>query len=375
MIMRRVLIVLACILCSTANAAPAQRDNAVGAADPDPSALIQFYPTPLTTSPVGALEDQQVWLAKVAGLISDAPPLLQQSILSSQTPKQFSANLALLQQLQRSTLADGIVAAKSVAKSGKLTAKRVDGKAGPNLGGSGPADTVFTSLEPCRIMDSRAATAASGVQGPLSGNQLYQLPGFIAAGQNWGSYGGNSTSDCGLNSDAGANIWAVAIVITVLNPNFDAFLGVGNNNTLAGTLSTVALNFTRGQGLSTQYIVPQGGTNTIYFAMPAQLSANIVFDVVGYFAVSQATALDCTTLTYSGTMGPLASGDTFVIIGLACDAGYSRTGVNCRSTVFNSGLALIDADTDVCTWYNGSASTFDTSNLAIRTTCCRVPGR
>jgi len=373
--LRRVLIVPVSIFCLMANVAATQAYSiAEGTADFDPTGLIQFYPTPLTTSPVGALEDKEMWLAKVRGLMSDAPPLLQQSILASRTSKQFSANLALLQQLQRSTLADGIVAVKSLAKSGKLTVKRVDGKAGPNLG-SGPADTVFTPLEPCRIMDTRTAAAASGVLGPMAGNQLHQLPGYIAAGQNWGSFGGNATSDCGLNSDVGADIWALAIVITVLNPNFDAFLGVGDNNSLATTLSTVALNFTGGQGLSTQYIVPQGGANTVYFAMPAQLSAHIVFDVVGYFAVSQATALDCKTLTGSGSTGALPSGDTFVINALSCDAGFTRTGVNCRSTIFNSGLALIDADTDLCVWYNGSSSVFDTNNLAIRTTCCRVPGR
>ena len=375
MALRRVLIVPVSIFCLMANVAATHAFSiAELAVDADPTGLMQFYPTPLTTSPVGALEDKDVWLAKVRGLLSDAPPLLQQSILASKTPKHFSANLALLQQLQRSTLADGIVAAKSVAKSGKVAAKRIDGKAGPHLG-AGPADTVFTSLEPCRIMDSRTATASSGVRGPLAGNQLHQLPGYIAAGQNWGSFGGNATSDCGLNSDAGTDIWAIAIVITVLNPNFDAYLGVGDSNTLATTLSTVALNFTAGQGLSTQYIVPQGGLNTVYFAMPAQVSANIVFDVVGYFAVSQATALDCRTLTSSGSLGALASGDTFVINALSCDAGFTRTGVNCRSTVFNSGLGLIDADTDLCVWYNGSASAFDSSNLAIRTTCCRVPGR
>ncbi len=143
-------------------------------------------------------------------------------------------------------------------------------------------------------MDSRNATVASGVHGPLVGNQLYHLDGYIAAGSNWGRFGGNATSDCGLNSTVGPNIWAVAIVITILNPNFDAFLGVGDNNTLASTLSTVALNYTHGQGLSTLYIVPQTVSgNTIYFAMPAQLSANIIFDVVGYFAVSEATAFQC----------------------------------------------------------------------------------
>ncbi len=167
-----------------------------------------------------------------------------------------------------------------------MAAKGSDGKIGPNLG-SGPADTVYTTLEPCRIIDSRNATVASGVRGPLVGNQLYHLPGYIDVGSNSGQFGGNATSDSGLNGSAGPNIWAVAIVIAILNPNFDAFLPVGDTSTLAATLSTVALNYTHGQGLSTLYIVPQTVSGyTIYFAMPAQLSANIIFDVVGHFAVS-----------------------------------------------------------------------------------------
>jgi len=369
-----------------ANVAPATAANTGdgtpdAAGGPDASALMQFYPTPLATSPVGAIEDKAVWLAKVQGLIDDAPPLLQQSMLASKTQKQFAANLALLEQMQLGTLQKGVTAAKSVAKSGKVAAKGTDGKVGPNLG-SGPADTVFTYLEPCRIMDTRNALVASGVRGPLVGNQLYQLPGFIPAGgaQNWGDFGGNATSDCGLNSTVGANIWALAIVITILNPNFDAYLGVGDKNTLAATLSTVALNYTHGQGLSTQYIVPQGVINTIYFAMPAQLSANIIFDVVGYFAVSQATALDCVTAHTSGVGTANFPGNTDFSLNFPnCSAGYSRTGTGCEALVLGANVWLSADSTygsNNCTWHNtGAGGTLDQSSFTASRTCCRIPGR
>ncbi len=91
-------------------------------------------------------------------------------------------------------------------------------------------------------------------------------------------------------------------MITILNPNFDAFLGVSDSTLVHGVVELWHLNYTHGQGLSTMYIVPQSVGNTIYFAMPAGLSANIIFDVVGYFAVSQATALECTQMAIrSGT--------------------------------------------------------------------------
>ncbi len=356
-----------------ANASTTQTNDAAdGLTAADAVTLLQFYPSPLATSPVGATEDKGVWLAKVQGLIAAAPPLLRQSMMASTTQRDFEANLTLLEQLQQGTLQKGVTAAKSLAKSGKLTAKDSDGKVGPNLG-SGPADTVFTYLEPCRIMDTRNATAVSGVRGPLVGNQLYLLPGFISAGQNWGIYGGNATSDCGLNDTVGGNIWAVAIVITILNPNFDAFLGVGDKNTLAATLSTVALNYTHGQGLSTQYIVPQGVVNTIYFAMPAQLSANIIFDVVGYFAVSEATALDCQETSDNTAT---AIGNFLYVTFSGCLSGYSPTGIRCANTNTLPNLNFIGHGLAAsCVWYNGTGSTIPAGSLSNHTTCCRIPGR
>jgi hypothetical protein len=382
MVMQRVLILLVVIGAAIANAGATQvNDAAEGAGQADAATLLQYYPTPLATSPVGAIEDKAVWLAKVQGLIATAPPLLRQSMLASTNQQDFDANLTLLEQLQQGTLQKGVTAAKSLAKSGKVV-KAADGKIGPNLG-SGPADTVFTYLEPCRIMDTRRADVDSGIRGPLIGNQLYQLHGFLpqAETQNWGAYGGNATSDCGLNIGVGANIWALAIVITILNPNFDSFLGVGDKGTLAETLSTVALNYTHGQGLSTQYIVPQGIVNTIYFAMPAQLSANIIFDVVGYFAVSQATKLDCVYLTSVGS-GSVADGAfAFATVSPACPDGYSITGTACNSTYISSlvpltysGLLLASGN-NTCSWINKSGVTINAQNVSATSACCRIPGR
>jgi len=370
------------LVASVATAATLSDNDGVAESDstPDATSPARFYPTPLATSPVGAIEDKAVWLAKVQGLIAAAPPLLRQSMLASTTRQDFEANLTLLEQLQQGTLQKGITAAKSVAKSGKLATKAADGKVGPNLG-SGPADTVFTYVEPCRIMDTRNATVASGVHGPLVGNQLYHITGFIAAGSNWGALGGNATSDCGLNDTVGFNIWAVAIVITILNPNFDAFLGVGDNSTLAATLSTVALNYTHGQGLSTQYIVPQGLTNNIYFAMPAQLSANIIFDVVGYFAVSQATKLECIYPVAVGSGLVPGSGQPINVRLPICDAGYALTGASCESEWGGPNVALIATshivagNNSYCVWLNNSGSSVDAQFFNATSSCCRVPGR
>jgi len=287
---------------------------AVAQTVPSAASLLRFYPTRLASTPIGASEDQEVWLAKVQGLMAGAPPLLQQSLLQSQTAQEFAANVALLQQMQEGILKQSALDMRSQAKSGLMKEKA--------LGDA--SNLVYKPLEPCRLMDTRNATGG-GVIGPLSGGTLYDIPGFITTGGNWGLYGGNGSSDCGLTNPPGTFIHGVAIVITILAPNFDAFLGVGDVNNLATTLSTVALNYTHGQGLSTMYIVPQDQSNTIYFALPAGLSANIIFDVVGYFAVSDATALQCTTqASAAAAIGAGSTGSATSPAYFRCTAGSPK---------------------------------------------------
>ncbi|MEO8741086.1 MAG: hypothetical protein ABI537_15460 [Casimicrobiaceae bacterium] len=236
------------------------------------------------------------------------------------------------------------------------------------------ASLVYKPLEPCRIMDTRSATPASGVQGPIAGNVLYGIPGFITGGQSWSQYGGSAT-DCGLTSPPGNSIHALALVATILNPNFDAYLGISDVGTLSSVLSNVALNYTHGQGLSTMYIVPQIGSNSIYFAMPAGLSAHLIYDVVGYFVVADATALQCTTQSSAPTSIAATNG-TGSATSPACGAGFSLTAGSCDSTAAFLNLAQDKAAGGNTTWFcsainrGGSAA-----NLTARATCCRVPGK
>ena len=239
-----------------------------------------------------------------------------------------------------------------------------------------PAPTlVYKPLEPCRIMDTRSATAGSGVQGPIAGNSLMTLPGFVTAGQNWGQYGGNAASDCGLTNPPGTSIRAVALVATILNPNFDAYLGIGDTNSLSSVLSNVALNFTSGQGLSTMYLVPQIAGNSIYFAMPAGLSAQVIFDVVGYHVVADATALECTSqasapVSIGGTNG------TGNATSPACSAGYTLTAGSCDSTSASMSLAQDKATGGNTTWFCAAINRgVSTANLTATAKCCRVPGK
>src|SRR5436853_4606289 len=157
---------------------------------PNAAALLRFYPTPLSSTPSGFIEDRDAWLAKVQGLLSSAPSLLQQSLLASQSKQEFSANIALLDQVQSALVKQANLDFVHDAKVGRVGTK--------SIGDS--SNLVYKALPPCRLMDTRNASFASGVQGPLTGNTLYSLPGYITNGSNWGQYGGAGTSDCDLDS-------------------------------------------------------------------------------------------------------------------------------------------------------------------------------
>jgi hypothetical protein len=195
----------------------------------------------------------------------------------------------------------------------------------------------------------------------------------VTAGGNWTQYGQTGTpSDCGLTNPPGASIYGVAVVITILNPNFDAFLGVGDINDLTTTLSTVALNYTHGQGLSTMYIVPQTASNSIYFALPAALSAHLIFDVVGYYVLSDATALQCTSL--SSVAATIGAGGTGSATSPACAVGYALSSGSCDSDSFSMKLVAdkASAQTWVCSANNVGGAP---AHLTATANCCRVPGK
>ena len=161
------------------------------AATPSALPLTRFYPTTLPSSPGGRIDEPEIWFAKVQGLLNAAPLLLQQSLLNSQSAAEFNANIALLQQMQEGLLKQGGRDVKTAsAAPGRVSAKA--------LGDA--SNLVYKPLEPCRIMDTRIASGGSGVAGPITGNSLKLIPGFVTAGSNWGTYGGSASGDCGKRS-------------------------------------------------------------------------------------------------------------------------------------------------------------------------------
>jgi len=351
-------------------AAPAVSNDAVAA-----KMLMRFYPTPLPSTPTDVTEDPAVWQAKVNGLLKSMAPMLRQSVLASETAEDFAANLDFFSRSQSASVG---------TNAGQIATKAGGGSISPKALADNDS-LVFTPLAPCRIFDSRNATAGSGVQGPLAGGTLYHVPGFVAAGSNWGAYGGNGTPECGLNSNVSGSIRAIAIIITILNPNFDAYLGVSDQNNLATVLSNVALNYTHGQGLSTFYGAPQFNSNNIYFAMPAGLSAQLIFDVVGYFRVE---TMACQRLGSGRFAIPALSGGATTVTcpvgSVAISAAAGTATSDSGGTTFIDGVYLEansiqlnagevnnpwNGRTVACNYYNSTAST---AYGVCHTICCRI---
>ncbi len=120
--------------------------------------------------------------------------------------------------------------------------------------------------------------------------------------------------------------------------------------------------------------MPQVASNTIYFAMPPQLVAHLIFDIVGYHVVSDATALRCTNVSSSPvSIGAGASGSA---TSPACAAGYALASGSCDSTAPGLRLTGHKAASGNTTWLCAATNTGGTTaSLTATANCCRVPGR
>ena len=108
--------------------------------------------------------------------------------------------------------------------------------------------------------------------------------------------------------------------------------------------------------------------------MPTQLVAHLVFDVVGYYVLSDATALQCTT--QSSAPAIINPGGTGSATSQACGVGYTLTGGSCDSTSFNLNLASHEATVADTGWFcSGTNSGALSATLTATAKCCRVPGK
>jgi len=144
----------------------------------------------------------------------------------------------------------------------------------PKVLGDPSDDLVYTPVVPCRILDTRYGTAPP-YNAPMVGGSAFP----VAANLSTFAPQGGSATNCSLPT----SFSAIAVVFTVLNPNFDAFLAASNSSDFATLTRSVVMDFSANKGLANTAIVPVDGTVTFYLGLPASVTTNVIADAVGYF--------------------------------------------------------------------------------------------
>ncbi len=140
------------------------------------------------------------------------------------------------------------------------------------LGDTGD-DLVYTPVVPCRILDTRNGTTPP-YNAQMAGGSAFPVAANLA---NFAPQGGAATS-CNLPT----SFAAIAVTLTVLNPNFDAFLAASNSSNFAILVQSVVMDFSANKGLANTAIVPVDGTVKFYLGLPAQVTTHVIADAVGY---------------------------------------------------------------------------------------------
>jgi hypothetical protein len=253
-----------------------------------------------------------------------------------------------------------------------LAAGRVEPTVQPDLIGDPPttdalgdaaADLVYTPVAPCRLADTRFGGGA------ITGNSSRS---FDSDGSNLAAQGG-SASGCGIPFGAAR---AIAVTITVTEPWTAGYLTAW----AGGTRPTIsALNYAASQTIANTTIVPviPGAGND--FEVYSFATAQVIMDVVGYFAAPVATALDCTTSTSAVTA---AANNVWTAIDAVCPSGRTATGGGYNTpegTLGYPGVWLTSLP-GAAYGFNGWRVWVDNQTGGSRSiqtfvVCCRVPGR
>jgi hypothetical protein len=224
-------------------------------------------------------------------------------------------------------------------------------------------DLVYNPVTPCRVADTRLAG------GLIPGNTART---FDLDGGNLSTQGGSATG-CGIPLGVAR---AAVLTIVVTDPQ-----GAGYFTAWASgpqPLSS-ALNYSAGQIIANTTVVPTLPGAGSDFTLYSLASAHAVIDVVGYFAASVATALDCTTVSSAATPVPV---NAWTSIDASCPAGRTATGGGYdtpEGTLGYPGVWLTSVPGDIYgfngwrTWVDNQAGSPRSIQTFVR--CCRVPGR
>jgi hypothetical protein len=265
---------------------------------------------------------------------------------------------ALLCFVATAAVAMNLFAVEPSVPSVKLNAT-TGGSVTPSKLGDLPRDLVYTPIAPCRIVDTRSTPA-----GPISAGATRSFVAFNSS--SFSSQGGSAT-DCGT---LGLNATVVMVVATAITPNAPGFATAYSFGTAQP--ATTSMQFAAGAiAVNTLAIQTPNPKVTLDFSVFTSAQSDFVFDIVGYFAPPQATALDCATV--SGTPTNVGAGAYASLPTLFCAANYTPVALS-----ISAGENVLVADS----YTAGNAGqvfvrslSANAQNVTAKLMCCRVPGR
>ncbi len=300
---------------------------------------------------------QQVHRADVHAWASGMGPLFSRASL--QTLRR-AAQAHTFEAMNNALLSDDPRARRSASGTG---GSAVPGK----LLGDSDTDLTYVPVTPCRIIDTRVAA------GKIAGGVARHYNLFPKA--DYTEYGGHN-SNCGIGNVSGASVAAVALNMTVVQPEAGGYLTAfpfGAQQPLASTL-----NYPVGEIRGNFAVVKVGlangtGSELSIFSFA---TTHVVADVVGYFIKPEATALQCVNVQDNHALN---AGLSVSIETPTCPTDYEMTGGGCDSelplsTQFftNRTVNAVNGDVHRCTFRNPTGNTMTVTAYG---RCCRTPGR
>lgn len=230
----------------------------------------------------------------------------------------------------------------------------------PQALGDNFRDLVYTPVTPCRIVDTRNAVA-----GALAGG-VTRL--FDVDSSNLTTQGGSSTG-CGIPLGVAQAVTMTIVAVPPAGPGHLTAWGL-----TAQPLSSV-LNYAGNDVIADTAIIPvvPGGGDD--FALVSVATTHVVVDVLGYFAASSATRLDCATVQSDVVAVPV---NELTAVDALCGPGRTPTGGGydvAEATIAFPGLFVTQSP--LANGWRAVVVNQTSGPRSILTfaRCCRVPGR